>query len=76
MSAAREFNAMKKLASLLSLITSVLFIGVGLRDLFAPGFFSFSGRAVTNSIVILDFAAGAIFLFVAFTFRKAKDQQP
>lgn len=65
---------MKKASFWLSLVAGVLWIGVGLRDLFAPGFFSFSGRVVSNSTLILDFATGAIFLFVAFT--QDKNQQP
>jgi hypothetical protein len=66
---------MKKVSFWLPLVAGVLWIGVGLRDLFAPGFFSFSGRVVSNGTLILDFATGAIFLFVAFT-TKAKNQQP
>jgi hypothetical protein len=68
---------MKKTFFWLSLVAGVLWIGVGLRDLFAPGFLSFSGRVVSNSTLILDFAIGAIFLFAAFVaFTKAKNQQP
>ena|SRR5438034_5898672 len=74
--APQEFNVMKKLAFWLSLIASVLWIGVGLRDLFAPSLFSFSGRVASNSTVILDFATGAIFLLVVFSLGKAKNQRP
>ena len=60
---------MKKAAFWLSLLAGSLSIGNGLRDLFLPYLFNFSGRAAGNATIILDFAAGAIFLFVAFTFR-------
>ena len=51
-----------------------LWIGIGLRDLFAPHFFTFDGRVADNSTVILDFAVGTIFLIVALSFHKAKQR--
>ena len=64
---------MKKAAFWLPLVAGVLWIGIGLRDLFAPDLFNFSGHIASKSTMILDFATGAIFLFVALTFRNAKD---
>ena len=49
-----------------------LWIGIGLRDLFAPHLFRFDGRVADNSTVILDFAVGTLFLIAALSFRKAK----
>jgi hypothetical protein len=63
---------MKKAAFWLPLVAGVFWIGIGLRDLFAPSLFNFSGRIGSNSTMILDFATGAIFLFVALTFPNAK----
>jgi hypothetical protein len=48
----------------------ILWIGVGLRDLFAPHFFS--PNVASTSTIILDFAVGAIFLFSAFMFYRSK----
>jgi hypothetical protein len=64
---------MKKAALWLPFVAGVLWIGIGLRDLFAPSLFNFSGRIASKSTMILDFATGAIFLFVALTFRNAKN---
>ena len=59
-------------AFLINVTVGLLWIGIGLRDLFAPGLFSFSPTAASNSTIVLDFAAGAAFLFCAFCFRQAK----
>ena len=39
----------------------VIWMGIGLRDFFAPHLFRFDGRVAATSTVILDFAVGAIF---------------
>ena len=62
----------KKTALWLSAAVGILWIGIGLRDLFAPGLFSFSPIAASNSTIVLDFAAAAAFLFCAFGFRQSK----
>ena len=59
-------------AVLINIGVGVLWIGIGLRDLFAPALFSFSPTPAGNSTIVLDFAAGAAFLFCAFYFRKTK----
>jgi hypothetical protein len=64
---------MKKAAFWLPLVAAIFWIGIGLRDLLAPNLFNFSGRTASSSTMILDFVTGAIFLFVALTFRKAKN---
>lgn len=46
----------------LFLFAGILWLLVGLRDAFAPGFFSMSGRVVTGSEIALDFAMAAILL--------------
>ena len=59
-------------AFLINVAVGLLWIGIGLRDLFAPGLFSFSPTAASNSTIVLDFAAAAAFLFCAFYFRQAR----
>ena len=49
----------------LFLIVGLLWALAGLRDIFAPGFFSFNGRVVTGSNIALEFAVAAVFLAVA-----------
>ncbi len=54
------------------IVASVLWFGAGLRDLFAPGFLTFYGHPVSNSAVTLDFAIGAMFFVIAFSFHKVR----
>ena len=49
----------------LFLIAGILWMLVGLRDTFAPGFFSFSGRVAIGSDIVIDFAVGSVFLALA-----------
>ena len=44
------------------LIVGIFWVLVGLRDVFAPSFFSPNGRAVTGSNITLDFALVAVFI--------------
>lgn len=52
----------------------LMWVGIGLRDLFAPHLFRFDGQAAAAGTVILDFAAGAVFLFTALSLYKAKSR--
>jgi len=61
-----------KTALWLSAAVGILWIGIGLRDLFAPGLFSFSPTAASSSTIVLEFLAGAAFLFCAFCFRHSR----
>ena len=61
---------MKKPAFWGFIVASVLWFGAGLRDLFAPGFLSFYGYPASNGAVTLDFAVGAMFFVLAFSFYK------
>jgi hypothetical protein len=56
----------------LNAAVGILWIGIALRDLFAPGLFTFSPSVASNSTIVLEFAAAAVFLFSAFFFRQAK----
>ena len=56
--------AKTKIVIWLFILAGLLWILAGIRDLFAPGFFSISGRAVSGSIA-LDFAIGIVFLILA-----------
>lgn len=60
---------MKKTAMWLNVAVGILWIGIGLRDLFAPHLFSFSPSVASNSTIVLDFAVGAAFLLCAFFFN-------
>ena len=55
-----------------SVAVGVIWIGIGLRDLFAPHLFRFDGQVAAVGMVILDFATGAVFLFTALSLYKAK----
>jgi hypothetical protein len=48
----------------LCMLAGVLWIIAGIRDLFAPGFFNMSGRAVTSSSIALNFVLGLVFLII------------
>lgn len=62
----------KRTAFWMTAVVGLLWIGIGLRDLFAPHVFRFDGQVAANSTVILDFVVGAAFLFAALSFRRAK----
>ena len=48
----------------LSLVAGLLRILAGIRDIFAPGFFSINGRTVSGSSIALNFAIGIVFLII------------
>jgi hypothetical protein len=59
-------------AMLVNAAVGLLWIGIALRDIFAPGLFSFSPSVASKSTIVLEFAAAAAFLFCAFGFRQAR----
>ena len=62
----------KTKAFLIIALVGLMWIGIGLRDLFVPHFFRFDGQVASNSTVVLDFLAGAAFLVAALSLRKTK----
>jgi hypothetical protein len=60
-----------KTAMWLSLFAGLLWVIVGLRDTFAPGFFTMSPRVMGKLDITLEFAIAAVFLFAAATFRMS-----
>lgn len=69
-STGRKESKSNKTAMCLCLFAGLLWIIVGLRDTFAPGFFTRAPRVLTKLDIIVDFAAGTIFLIAAAGFRK------
>ena len=63
-----------KIAERLSWIAGLLWIMVGLRDTFAPGFFTMSGSVKSKLDIAMEFATGAIFLTVAAIFRRSEQE--
>lgn len=63
---------MTKTAVWLCAVVGMVWIGVGLHDLFAPHLFRFDGQVAAGSTLILDFAAGATFLACAFCLHHAR----
>jgi UPF0716 family protein affecting phage T7 exclusion len=59
-----------KIAKGLFILAGVLWLTAGIRDLLAPGFFSFSGRTVTVTGIVIDFALGIFFLMMAGTVAR------
>jgi hypothetical protein len=64
----------QKVAVWASLCAAVLWALAGLRDIFAPGFFSMSGRVVSTSNIELEFAIAAMFFVVAASFSRSPPQ--
>lgn len=62
----------RKIAFWLTAAVGVLWLGIGLRDLFAPGLFSFSPSIASNSTIVLNFVTGVLFLLCALSFRLVK----
>jgi hypothetical protein len=56
-----------RFAKWLFILAGILWTTAGIRDLLAPGFFSFSGRTVTGTGILIDFALGIFFLIMGVT---------
>jgi hypothetical protein len=56
----------------LNLAVGMVWMGVGLRDVFVPRLFRFDGQVAVGSTIIFEFAAAAIFLVSAFCLYQAK----
>ena len=63
-----------KVAMWASLIAGLLWVGVGLRDTYAPGFFSMSPSVKGRLDIAMEFATGAVFLLVAALFQRSRHQ--
>ena len=63
-----------KVAVWASLVAGLLSVVVGLRDTFAPGFFTMSGSVKGKLDVAMEFAAAATFLFVAAVFHMNRQR--
>ena len=57
-----------------SLIAGLLWVGVGLRDTYAPGFFTMSGSVKSKLDIAMEFATGAVFLIIAALFQRSPQQ--
>jgi hypothetical protein len=64
-----------KVALWTSLIAGLLWVGVGLRDTYAPGFFTMSGSVKSKLDIAMEFATGAVFLIIA-ALSQRSPQQP
>ena len=54
----------------LFILAGTLWMTAGIRDLLAPGFFSISGRTVTVTGIVIDFALGIFFLLMGGTVAR------
>ena len=63
-----------KVALWASLIAGLLWVGVGLRDTYAPGFFTMSGSVKSKLDIAMEFATGAVFLIIAALFQRSPQQ--
>lgn len=68
----KKTTAWYRLAARLNLAVGIIWLGLGLRDLFAPHLFRFDGQVATTSTVVLEFAVAAIFLLGGFCFYQAQ----
>ena len=65
----------------LFIFAGTVWLIAGIRDLLAPGFFSISGRTVSVTGIVIDFALGIFFLMMAgsvarqFAEREQKTRQ-
>jgi hypothetical protein len=53
------------------LFAAVLWALAGLRDTFAPGFFSMSGRVMSSNDIAVEFAVAAMFFLIAVSFSRS-----
>lgn len=56
------------------LIAALLWVFVGLRDIFAPRFFTMSPRSMGKLDITMEFVAAAAFLIVAALFHRSRHQ--
>jgi len=61
-----------KTGAWLCLFCGLLWILVGLRDIFAPRFFTMSPRVMTRLDIAMEFVAAATFLIAAALFHLSK----
>lgn len=54
------------------LIAALLWVMVGLRDIFAPRFFNVSSRVMTKADIAMEFVAAVAFLIVAALFHRSR----
>jgi len=52
------------------LFAGLLWVVAGLRDTFAPGFFTMSGSVKSNLDIAMEFASGATFLLIGAVFYR------
>ena len=63
-----------KVAVWASLVAGLLWVVVGLRDTYAPGFFNMSPSVKGRLDIAMEFATGAVFLLIAALFRRSRQQ--
>ena len=63
-----------KIAMWASFIAGLLWVGVGLRDTYAPGFFTMSGSVKSKLDIAMEFATGGVFLLIAALFQRSRQQ--
>ena len=56
------------------LIVAGLWAIAGLRDIFAPGFFSMSSRVMSGNDIAVEFAIAAMFFVLAISFTKRRPE--
>ena len=56
------------------LFAGVLWVVAGLRDIFAPGFFTMSASEKSNLDIAMEFASGATFLLIGAVFHWNRRQ--
>ena len=61
----RRIERKKRIVLGLAFLAAVLWLIAGLRDIFAPGFFSMSGRVMGTNDIIIEFGTAAIFFVIA-----------
>ena len=63
-----------KVAVWASLVAGLLWVVVGLRDTYAPGFFNMSPSVKGKLDIAMEFATGAVFLIIAAIFQRSRQQ--
>jgi len=63
-----------KVAVWASVIAGLLWIVVGLRDTYAPGFFSMSPSVKGRFDIAMELATGVVFLLIAALFQRSRQQ--